>query len=190
MLRIVRLAVLTAAAALLLAQVPQATAQSAPIPTQILNAKTAYVANGGSTSSSLSSAELYAGIYAAMKSWGRFVLVSTPAEAELIFVPTFTASATDATNGNSFMKPQLTLTVLDSKTQVPLWSVTEYQWPKKSGEKAYEGVVGQIRIIAEAVHKEAQAAAAPAAKKEAPKAEVKKEAPKQEEKREPVRKNW
>lgn len=195
MLRFVRFAVLAAAAALLLAHTPQMVAQSAPIPTQILNAKTAFVANGGSTSPTLSSADLYAGVYAAMRSWGRFILVSTPEEADLVFVPTFAAVPSDADNGTSFLKPQLTLTVLDPKTRVPLWTVTEFQWPKKSGEKAYEGLVGQVRVIAEAVHTEKPATAAPAAapapKKEAPKPEVKKEAPKKEEsKPEPVRKNW
>ncbi len=202
MLRFVRFAVLAAAAAFLLTSVPQAVAQSAPIPTQILNAKTAFIANGGSTSPTLSSADLYAGIYAAMRSWGRFVLVSTPEEADLVFVPAFTAVPSDSDNGTSFLKPQLTLTVLDPKTRVPLWSVTEYQWPKKSGEKAYEGIVGQVRVIAEAVHSDKPAAAAPApaaapavapTKKEAPKAEVKKqEAPQKDDTKsaEPLRKNW
>ncbi|MDR3764454.1 MAG: hypothetical protein P4M01_10195 [Acidobacteriota bacterium] len=190
MLRIVRLAVLAGVAALVLGQAPRAMAQSAPIPTQILNAKTVFVANGGSTSPQLSSADLYSGVYAAVRSWGRFILVNTPEEADLVFVPTFGAYPTDADNGTSFLKPQLTLTVLDPKTRIPLWSVTEFQWPKKSGVKAYDGLVAQIRAIAEAVHADKPAAAA-VVKKEAPKAEVKKEAPKSEEsKPEPIRKNW
>jgi hypothetical protein len=194
MLRNARLAALFSAAALLLMHGSLAAAQSAPIPSQLLNAKTAFIANGGSTSPTLSSAELYSGIYTAVREWGKLILVNTPEEADLIFVATFSAPASDAENGTSFLKPQLTLSVQDPKTRVPLWTVTEYAWPKKAGARAYEGVVAQVRVIAEATHAEKPKVAepAPVVKKEEPKAaEPKKNtAPRDDSKSETLKKAW
>ncbi len=173
-----RYAIILLAAALLLA--PSAWAQSAPIPSQLLTAKTAFLSNGGSTSPLVTSADLYSGMYSALRIWGRYLLVNTPEEADLIFVVTFSTPSTDVTDGNSFRRPTLTVTVQDAKSHVALWTESEYSFPnaKKGNEKAYDNVIGEIRALTEAKHidKAAEAAKAPAAAPEA-KADVKADAP-------------
>jgi len=158
-------AVVLLAAAVLTA--PSAWAQPAPIPSQLLTAKTAFLSNGGSTSPTISSADLYSGMYSALRIWGRYVLVSSPEEAELIFVVTFQVPASDVTDGTSYKRPMLTLSVLDAKTKVALWTETEYAVPsgKKGSEKAFDNVIGAFRALAEARHGEKPVAApvAPAA---------------------------
>jgi hypothetical protein len=172
MLRTVRLVVLLSVSALLLSSSSLVSAQSAPIPTQILTAKTAFVSNGGSTSAALSSADLYSGLYGALRTWGKFQLVTTPSEADLIFVVTYAEIPSDVTDGTSFLKPQLTLTVLDPKTHIALWTVTDYERPyAKKVEHPYDHLIAQVRILAEAKHSDAPAPAAAA--KEAPKADDK-----------------
>jgi hypothetical protein len=172
-----RYAVVLLAAALLLA--PAAWAQSAPIPSQLLTAKTAFLSNGGSTSPTISSAELYSGMYSALHIWGRYVLVNTPEEADLVLVVSFQVQASDTTDGTSYKRPMLTLSALDPKTHITLWTETEYAFPtgKKGSEKAFDNVVGSFRTLAEARHtqKAPEAAKAPAAAPEA-KAEVKADA--------------
>ena len=154
-------AVVLLAAAVLTA--PSAWAQPAPIPSQLLTAKTAFLSNGGSTSPTISSADLYSGMYSALRIWGRYVLVSSPEEAELIFVVTFQVPASDVTDGTSYKRPMLTLSVLDAKTKVALWTETEYAFP--SGKKGSDNVIGAFRALAEARHGEKPVAspAAPAA---------------------------
>ena len=152
-------AVILLAAAVLTA--PAALAQSAPIPSQLLTAKTAFLSNGGSTSPTISSADLYAGMYSALRIWGRYVLVSSPEEADLIFVVSFQVPASDVTDGTSYKRPMLTLSALDAKTKVALWTETEYAFPsgKKGSEKAFDNVVGSFRTLAEARHGEKPVAA-------------------------------
>jgi hypothetical protein len=65
---------------------------SAPVPAQILSAKKVFIANGGGDESRFESPQYTGGpdrlcneFYAAMKSWGRYELVSSPAQADLIF---------------------------------------------------------------------------------------------------------
>ena len=64
----------------------------APVPPLILAAKKVFIANGGGDESLFDMPQysggpdrLYNEFYAAMKSWGRYELVSTPGEADLVF---------------------------------------------------------------------------------------------------------
>ena len=64
----------------------------APVPPLILTAKKVFIANGGGDESlfdwpqySGGSDRLYNEFYAAVESWGRYELVSTPGEADLVF---------------------------------------------------------------------------------------------------------
>src|SRR5262249_58085013 len=66
--------------------------QKAPIPAQILSAKKVFIANAGGDESRFDAPgytggpdRFYNEFYAGAKSWGRYELVSTPAEADLIF---------------------------------------------------------------------------------------------------------
>jgi hypothetical protein len=85
--------------------------KDAPIPQQLINAKTVFISNTGIeplldlTDKPL---EIYSTLYATLQSWGRFKPVLTPAEADLVFT---------VSTGNPFVK----LTIVDPATQATLW---------------------------------------------------------------------
>jgi hypothetical protein len=93
------------------------TPSKAPIPAQLVTAKTAFLGNDGSNTA-------YKSVYQALASWNQYQLVSTPTEAELTFeisVPNFTYIV----NGDSLESPYLHLVVRDTKTHSLLWALSE-----------------------------------------------------------------
>jgi hypothetical protein len=112
-------------------QVPEPPA--APVPSQIPNAKKIFISNAGEKSSYwLRRMNTYSGgpnraynqFYAAMKNWGQCDLVSTPAEADLVFEIHFEVEFSRAADESS-----LRLLVLDPKTHTTLWGFTSYVEP-------------------------------------------------------------
>ena len=112
-------------------------APPAPIPAQILTAKKVFVANGGGDESRDESASYTGGpnrayneFYSAMQSWGRYELVASPADADLVLEIRLTViqvqrervMADDATAYD----PQLRLVIRDVKTHQTLWGRTEH----------------------------------------------------------------
>jgi hypothetical protein len=101
---------------------------AAPIPSQILSAKRAFIANAGVDSSVISFIKNFAGspagfyneFYAAMKEWGRYDLVSTPSDADLIFEVHLTQYPYQF-GGD----PTFDVNIRDPKTQVVLWNFSE-----------------------------------------------------------------
>jgi hypothetical protein len=72
----------------------------------------------------------YNQFYAALKSWGGYELVAAPADADLAFeisftCPVGTVSVSDGRGGSAY-DPQLKLLVLDVKTRIALWGITEH----------------------------------------------------------------
>ena len=107
------------------AQQPKDGALPAPVPASIAAAKKVFIANapGDSLSASLGGpARPYNEFYAAMKSWGRYELVSTPADADLILEISF-ASPFFGINAKSPLL--LKLVIVDPKVHTPLWWFTE-----------------------------------------------------------------
>jgi hypothetical protein len=107
-----------------------APAPPAPVPPQIVAAKRAFISNAGIDAQSLATFkragepdEPYNEFYAAAKSWGRYELVSSPADADLIFQIRFTAPLFGCGNIDSYA-PQLAMTILDAKTHFVLWSLS------------------------------------------------------------------
>lgn len=103
----------------------QAAVPAAPVPEQIITAKTVFIANGGADSNLSTTLKglggrdtCYNQFYAGMKSWARYQLVSSPEEAELVFEIRFKYVL-----GPSM---ELQLTVMDAKTHFTLWRVSEY----------------------------------------------------------------
>lgn len=98
---------------------------AAPVPEQIAKAKTAFISNAGADG-----AEMYSGgedrpynqFYAAMKSWGRYELKSTPAGSDLVFELLFTTVPTEPF-------ARLRLTILDPSTHAVLWAFTSHVKP-------------------------------------------------------------
>ena len=113
-----------------LASAQKAPAPPAPVPPQIMAAKRAFISNAGIDAQSLASFERagepdqpYNEFYAATKSWGRYDLVSSPADADLIFEIRFTAPLYGCQIIDSYA-PQLAVTILDAKTHFVLWSLS------------------------------------------------------------------
>jgi|SRR5215472_8938337 len=112
-------------------------APAAPVPAQIITGKKAFVSNLGADTS-LILPDHYSGgpdraynqFYAAMKSWGRYELVSAPADADLILTLAWVAppgpSDVFQGKGGSARDPQFRLTIVDPRTQTVLWAFTEH----------------------------------------------------------------
>jgi hypothetical protein len=129
-----------AALAFALSAVPFSVAQTkttdaiekAPVPTQIAAAKNVFISYAGVDSVSLETFKWTSGdpdqaynqFYVAMKNWGRYHLVSAPADADLILEIRF-ATPSYSTGKISSPEPQWGLTILDAKTHFVLWTITE-----------------------------------------------------------------
>jgi hypothetical protein len=102
----------------------------APVPPQIFTSKKVFISNAGYDSTSRvafkNGGDLnqpYNQFYSAVKNWGRYELVATPADADLVFEIRFTAPlAYD--EKLAVYEPQLDLDILDVKTHFKLWSIT------------------------------------------------------------------
>jgi hypothetical protein len=107
------------------AQEPSA-ASAAPIPGQIVSAKKLFIANGGEQRNpngdlyfSGGPDRAYNQFYAVVKNWGRYEIVSAPADADLVFQIRLADVRRDG------LDDELDLVILDPKTNVILWSLSE-----------------------------------------------------------------
>ena len=101
---------------------------AAPVPTQVLNAKKIFVSNVPGfqiPESSGGSYRTYNQFYAAMKVWGKYELVTTPADSDVVFEVSFTNPLTNVSSGNATGKLLVNLLIVDPKTNVPLWWISE-----------------------------------------------------------------
>jgi hypothetical protein len=136
MSKIVRLGMFCVALAFTFVSAAQVRAQEqketaiAPVPPQIFTSKKVFISNAGYDSTSRvafkNGGDLnqpYNQFYSAVKNWGRYELVATPADADLVFEIRFTAPlAYD--EKLAVYEPQLDLDILDVKTHFKLWSIT------------------------------------------------------------------
>jgi hypothetical protein len=86
---------------------------------------------------------IYNQFYAAMKQWGRYELVSAPAEADLVFEIGFTI------NGSAQLSAlgHLRLVIRDPNTNVLLWTCIEYArfaYRKGNRDKNFDRAIGVI----------------------------------------------
>jgi len=120
----------------------------APIPTQISTAKKVFIANGGGDGAGIDEPIFSGGVdrcynqfYAAMKSAGRYELVGSPVEADLLFEIRFLVqpSETKVFKGDTFgptYDPQFRLEIRDPKTNALLWGFTEHmEWAILPGNR-------------------------------------------------------
>jgi hypothetical protein len=107
-------------------------AAPAPVPPQMAAAQTVFIANaGGASLDTVIDQTVFDGgpdrpyndFYAAMKSWGRYQIVSSPASADLVFEISWVLSDTGL---KLPVLGQLRLLIIDPKTHVTLWNITEY----------------------------------------------------------------
>ena len=100
----------------------QQSTPSAPIPAQIPAAKKVFVSNGGDDDWTIphqihTPTLTYNQFYADIKSWGKFELMSSPADADVVFE----IRSYDSREA----RLQVHLAILDPKTHVTLWSLTQ-----------------------------------------------------------------
>jgi hypothetical protein len=132
---------------------------SAPVPAQLVTAGKIFISNaGGDIDPNTRRLGEFTGLpirpynefYAAMKSWGRYQLVSTPADADLIFELSFSVSL-----GSGAADAKFHLVILDPKTHVTLWAFTEYienailgSNREKHFEQGMESIVADAKSLA------------------------------------------
>jgi hypothetical protein len=107
----------------------------APVPPMLLDAKKVFISNAGADSGLFPHPftgdpdRAYNEFYANVESWGRYQLVATPAEADLIFELQLTApngpANADKSKGASDPLPMLRLVIYDRPTHYVLWALTE-----------------------------------------------------------------
>jgi hypothetical protein len=105
---------------------------AAPVPPQIAAARSIFIANaGGESLDTVTDQTVFHGgpdrpyneLYAAMQAWGHYQIVSSPAAADLIFQISWNLRDTGL---KLPVLGELRLVVIDPKTNVTLWSLTEY----------------------------------------------------------------
>ena len=107
----------------------------APLPAVIANAKKIFLSNGGGSNFA------YDAFYSNMKEWGKYEIVGSPEEADLIvelayrvedkgtrvWSTTNTYNNTTQVHSTQIIDPQLILTIYDAKTKNSLWSETDHR---------------------------------------------------------------
>jgi hypothetical protein len=140
-------------------------APAGPVPAPILSAKSVFISNAGGGCSpfgqSVFSGEPdrpYNEFYSAMKSWGRYELVTAPADADLDFeisfaCPTGRANSAFGNNYGTADDPQLRIVILDVKTHIVLWGFTQHVEPallQGNRDKNFDG--GMRALVASLKH--------------------------------------
>lgn len=104
----------------------QTSSDAAPVPPEILHAHTVFVANrGGSNYFQIFSGgpnRAYNTFYKELKRMGQYELVSSPAQADLIFEIRAIAPEVSGVNDIPTYNPQVILTIRDPRTNVALWT--------------------------------------------------------------------
>jgi hypothetical protein len=107
----------------------------APLPEAILGAHKVFLSNGGGSDLA------YDSFYAEMKKWGKYQVVGSPDDAELIvelsyhvenlgtrvWSSTNTYNNTTQVHSREVIDPKLTLTIYDAKTKNSLWSTIDHR---------------------------------------------------------------
>jgi hypothetical protein len=112
-------------------------APPAPIPSLILTAKKVFIANAGGDESLFDTPQysggphrLYDEFYAAMKSWGRYEIVDSPEDADLVFEIRLTIlqprRSAPLGESNPVYDSQFHLAIRDMKSHIVLWGLTEH----------------------------------------------------------------
>jgi len=136
---------------------------AAPLPAAIVKAQRIFLSNGGGSDLA------YDAFYAAMKKWGKYQIVGSPDEADLIVelsyrvenMGTHVWSAANTYNNTTqvysrqLVDPKLILTIYDAKTKSSLWSTVDHRQLarlEKNREKetinSAERLVEELRIRA------------------------------------------
>jgi hypothetical protein len=128
----------------------------APLPSAIVNARKIFVSNGGGSNLA------YDAFYSKMKEWGKYEIVGSPEEADLIvelsyrvedkgtrvWSSTNTYNNTTQVHSAQIVDPQLILTVYDAKTKNSLWSETDHRkLARREKNREKETVNSAARLV-------------------------------------------
>ncbi len=131
-----------------------------PVPSQIAAAHTVFLSNlGGDTNFPIDSTEAYTAIYGELQAWGRYQLVSTPEQADLIFqlhdLSTYTTYVGNHGSTYTINRPSFQLYIVDPKSNVTLWTISSpvYVWGGKAARErartiAETNLVSRIKVVA------------------------------------------
>jgi len=142
------------------AQNKPAAAPPAPIPTQILAAKKVFIANAGGDQMGPDDPQFTGGpdraynqFYAAMKSWGRFEIVNSPAEADLLLEIRQEVGVSVTSRGAGYI-PLYRLAIRDPKSNALLWGFniqSEFGLGQGNSDRIFDQVVDrlvmQLRVL-------------------------------------------
>jgi hypothetical protein len=107
----------------------------APLPAVIVNAQKVFLTNGGGSNLA------YDSFYSNMKSWGKYQIVGSPEQADLIIELAYrvehggtrvwssnnTYDGTTQVHSAQIVDPQLVLTIYDAKSKNSLWSTIDHR---------------------------------------------------------------
>lgn len=140
---IFRSVILLAALAVVLPMAPAQQMPPAPIPAPITSAQKLFIGNAGMDAFSLQAfeelglngASPYNVLYSTVNSWGKYQLVSAPADADLVLEIRFTAPFSGGNGERSWdfqrilanvaWQFQIEVQIYDAKTHFLLWTLTE-----------------------------------------------------------------
>jgi hypothetical protein len=102
---------------------------TAPLPAVIVQAKKVFLSNGGGSDLA------YDAFYSGMKAWGKYQIVGSPEEADLILELAYRVEhgGTDVwgsggqVHSSQIVDPQVVLTIYDAKTKNSLWSAVDHR---------------------------------------------------------------
>ena len=145
----------------------KAAAVAAPMPSALQTAKRVFLGYAGVDGMSIPAFrrsgdinQPYNWVYAAMKNWGRYELVGSPADADLVFEISFSAPLVGADKLATFA-PYLRLGILDARTHFVLWTIVapvEGAYRKETWEKNFHAGVASLVSDLRAVAGETQTA--------------------------------
>jgi hypothetical protein len=132
----------------------------APVPAQIASAQKIFISNaGGESFETVIDQTVFDGgpdrpynqFYAAIKTWGRYQIVSSPSDADLVLEISWVLTDTGL---RLPVLGQLRLSIIDPKTHVTLWNLTEYvrgaillSNRDKNFDQAMNTVVGRLKML-------------------------------------------
>jgi hypothetical protein len=107
----------------------------APLPEAIVTAQKVFLSNGGGSDLA------YDAFYSTMKSWGKYQIVGSPDDAELIVELSYhvedmgtrvwssvnTYNNTTQVHSSQIIDPKLILTIYDARTKNSLWSTVDHR---------------------------------------------------------------
>ena len=135
---------------------------TAPLPSAITNAKTIFVSNGGGSNLAFDA------FYAKMKEWGKYQIVGSPAEADLIVELAYRVvdegprvwSTTNTYNNTTHIHSveikdaQVVLTIYDAKSKTSLWSETDHRKPAGRQKNIDKEIVNSAeRLVGDLKHR-------------------------------------